>query len=154
MRRFRERYGAGPIHLLAVLASFAIAAYALSRALDLTRNPDRIVLWLGGSIVAHDLILFPIYAVLGAIVAGALLHANPGSRLRIAVLNHLRVPALLSGLLLLVWFPLVADKGERSFMRVSGLSKDVYFGRWLLITAVLFAGSALLFVVRLRRLAR
>jgi hypothetical protein len=48
----------------------------------------------------------------------------------------------------------VADKGERSFVRVSGLSKDVYFDRWLLITAVLFAGSALLFVLRLRRLAR
>lgn len=52
MRRFRDRYGAGPIHLLCVLATFAVAAYALSRALDLTRNPDRIVLWLGGSIVA------------------------------------------------------------------------------------------------------
>jgi hypothetical protein len=39
-------------------------------------------------------------------------------------------------------------------MRVSGLSKDVYFGRWLTVTAVLFAGSALLFAIRLRRLRR
>jgi hypothetical protein len=154
MRWFRGHYGAGPIHLLAVLATFAIAAYALSRALDLTANPDRIVLWLGGSIVAHDLILFPVYALLGAIAAGAIMGDKTRSRLRIAVLNHLRVPALLSGLLLLVWFPLVADKGERSFMRVSGLSKDVYFGRWLLVTAVLFGGSALLFALRLRRLTR
>jgi hypothetical protein len=154
MRRFRERYGAGPIHLLTVLASFAVAAYALSRALDLTRNPDRIVIWLGGSIVAHDLILFPVYALLGVIAAVAIVGGRTGSRLRIAALNHLRVPALLSGLLLLVWFPLIADKGARSFMRVSGLSKDVYFGRWLTITAVLFAGSALLFVIRLRGLRR
>jgi hypothetical protein len=154
MRWFREHYGAGPIHLLAVLVTFAIAAYALSRALDLTRNPDRIVVWLGGSIVAHDLILFPLYALLGVLAAGAILRGGQRSRLRIAALNHLRVPALLSGLLLLVWFPLVAGKGERSFMRVSGLSKDVYFGRWLAITAVLFAGSALLFALRLRRLAR
>jgi hypothetical protein len=154
MRWFRGHYGAGLIHLLAVLATFAIAAYALSRALDLTGNPDRIALWLGGSIVAHDLILFPVYALLGAIAAGAIVGSKTRSRLRIAVLNHLRVPALLSGLLLLVWFPLVADKGERSFMRVSGLSKDVYFGRWLLITAVLFGGSALLFALRLRRLTR
>jgi hypothetical protein len=152
MRRFRERYGAGPIHLLAVAASFAVAGYALSRALDLTRNPDRIVIWLGGSIAAHDLILFPVYALLGAIAAGAIVAGRTRSRLRIAALNHLRVPALLSALLLLVWFPLIADKGERSFMRVSGLSKDVYFGRWLTITAVLFAGSALLFAIRLRRL--
>jgi hypothetical protein len=154
MRWFRQLYGAGPIHLLAVLVSFAIAAYALSRALDLTRNPDRIVLWLGGSIVAHDLILFPFYALVGAIAAGVLVPRANRSRLRIAALNHLRVPALLSSLLLLVWFPLVAGKGERSFMRVSGLSKDVYFGRWLTITAVLFAGSALLFALRLRRLSR
>ena len=154
MRWFREHYGAGPIHLLAVLVSFAIAAYALSRALDLTRNPDRIVVWLGGSIVAHDLIVFPLYALLGVLAAGAILRGGHRTRLRIAALNHLRVPALLSGLLLLVWFPLVAGKGERSFMRVSGLSKDVYFERWLAITAVLFAGSALLFALRLRRLAR
>jgi hypothetical protein len=154
MRRVRERYGAGPIHLLAVLASFAVAAYALSRALDLTRNPDRIVIWLGGSIVAHDLILFPVYALLGAIAAGAIVGSRTRSRLRIAALNHLRVPTLLSGLLLLVWFPLIAAKGERSFVRVSGLSKDVYFGRWLTVTAVLFAGSALLFAIRLRRLRR
>jgi hypothetical protein len=154
MRWFRDHYGAGPIHLLAVLVSFAIAAYALSRALDLTGNPDRIVVWLGGSIVAHDLILFPLYALLGVLAASAILPSGHRSRLRIAALNHLRVPALLSGLLLLVWFPLVAGKGERSFMRVSGLSKDVYFERWLLITAVLFAGSALLFALRLRRLAR
>jgi hypothetical protein len=154
MRWFREHYGASPVHLLAVLACFAIAAYALSRALDLTGNPDRIVLWLGGSIVAHDLILFPLYALLGVIATGVLVPRTGRSRVRIAALNHLRAPALLSGLLLLVWFPLVADKGERSFVRVSGLSKDVYFDRWLLITAVLFAGSALLFVVRLRRLAR
>jgi hypothetical protein len=152
MRWFREHYGAGVVHLLAVLVSFAIAAYALSRALDLTRNPDRIVLWLGGSIVAHDLILFPIYALLGVIVGAAIVGRRPGGRVRIAALNHLRVPALLSGLLLLVWFPLVAGKGERSFMRVSGLSKDVYLGRWLLITAALFGGSALVFLLRLRRL--
>jgi len=154
MRRFRDRYGAGPIHLLAVLASFAVAAYALSRALDLTRNPDRIVIWLGGSIVAHDLILFPVYALLGVIVAAAIVGSRTRSRWRIAALNHLRVPALLSGLLLLVWFPLIADKGQRSFMRVSGLSKDVYLGRWLTITAVLFASSGLLFAIRLRRLRR
>lgn len=154
MRWFREHYGAGPIHLLALLAAFAVAAYALSRALDLTGNPDRIVLWLGGSIVAHDLVLFPIYALLGAIAAGMFVPGGRRSRLRVAALNHLRVPALLSGLLLLVWFPLIAGKGERSFMRVSGLSKDVYFGRWLLITAVLFGGSALLFALRARRLAR
>jgi hypothetical protein len=154
MARFRATYGAGPLHLVAVVASFAIAAYALERALELTSNPDRIVLWLGGSIVAHDLVLFPLYALLGALVASAFLPGGRRSRLRIAALNHLRVPALLSGLLLLVWYPLVAGPADRTFMRVTGLSKDVYLERWLLFSAALFAASAVLFVLRLPGLRR
>jgi hypothetical protein len=154
MRLFREKYGAGPIHLLAVSLSVAVGAYGLSRALELTSNPGRILLWLGGSIVAHDLVLFPIYALLGLLAASLILRRGQPSRMRIAALNHLRFPALLSGLLLLVWYPLIAAKGERSFMRVSGLSKDVYLGRWLLITAFLFGASALLFVLRAPRLKR
>jgi hypothetical protein len=151
---FRQGYGAGPLHLLAVLAAFAVAGYALGRALELTSNPDRIVLWLGGSIVAHDLILFPLYAVAGALVATAFLRGDPRSRLRVAALNHVRVPALLSGLLLLVWFPLVAGPRDRGFTRITGLSKDVYLERWLLLSAALFAASAVLFAVRLPGLKR
>jgi hypothetical protein len=152
MARFRTVYGAGPLHLVAALVSFGIAAYALSRALANTGNPDRILLWLGGSIVAHDLILFPLYALLGAVVAGLLLRRATGSRLRIAALNHLRFPALMSGLLLLVWYPLVAGPAERGFMRTTGLSKEVYFGRWLWLTGALFVGSALIFALRFHRL--
>jgi hypothetical protein len=152
--RFRATYGAGPLHLLAVVASFAIAAYALERALELTSNPDRIVLWLGGSIVAHDLILFPLYALIGALVAAAFLPGARRSRLRIVALNHLRVPALLSGLLLLVWYPLIAGPADRTFMRATGLSKDVYLERWLLLSGALFAASAVLFALRLPRLRR
>jgi hypothetical protein len=147
--RFRDRYGAGPFHLVAILAGFGVAAYALERALELTSNPDRIVIWLGGSIVAHDLLLFPLYALAGAMLAAVLLSRRPRDRLRIAVLNHLRAPALLSGLLLLVWYPLVAGPADRGFTRLTGLSKDVYLDRWLLLTAALFAGSGVLFALRL-----
>jgi hypothetical protein len=151
---FRREYGAGPVHLLAVLTSFAIAAYALWRVFDLVREPSRVGLWLIGAIVAHDLILFPVYALLGAIAAGAIVPEARRSRLRIAALNHVRAPALLAGLLLLVWFPLIAAKAPRTFMRSAGQDVGVYLGRWLLVTAVLFAGSALLFAVRVRALAR
>jgi hypothetical protein len=153
MARFRALYGAAPVHLVAVLVSFAVVAYALSRALHLTANPDRILLWLGGSIVAHDLVLFPLYALLGVIAAGMLLRKE-GSRLRIAALNHLRFAALSSGLLLLVWYPLVAGPADRGFMRTTGLSKDVYLGRWLVLSAALFAGSAIVLALRWRRLSR
>jgi hypothetical protein len=147
--RFRRLYGASPAHLVAVGACFGVAAYALARALELTANPDRILLWLGGSIVAHDLVLFPFYAVLG--IAAAALVAPPASRnrLRIAALNHLRAPVLASGLLLLVWFPLVGGRAERTFMRSTGLGNEVYLGRWLVLSAVLFAVSALVFCLRM-----
>jgi hypothetical protein len=151
---FRERYGAGPLHLLAVLVSFAIAAYALGRALELTSNPDRIVIWLGGSIVAHDLVLFPLYALLGVLAAAVLRPRAKHDRLLIAALNHLRVPALLSGLSLLVWYPLVAGPADRGFTRLTGLSKDVYLERWLLLSAALFAASAAIFALRLPGLRR
>jgi hypothetical protein len=154
MRAFRERYGAGPLHLIALLASFAVAAYALSRSLELTANPDRLLLWMGGSIVAHDLLLLPLYATLGVIAATALIPAGGGSRLRIAVLNHLRFPALASGLLLLVWYPLIAGPAERGFTRITGLSKDVYFERWLILSLALFALSAAVLALRYRGLRR
>jgi hypothetical protein len=151
---FRDRYGAGPLHLLAVVVTFLVAAYALERALELTSNPDRILIWLGGSIVAHDLLLFPLYALAGVIAAAALLPGDRRDRVHIAALNHLRLPALMSGLALLVWYPLVAGPADRGFMRVTGLSKDVYLERWLLLTAALFALSAAIFALRLPRLRR
>lgn len=154
MTAFRREYGSGPVHLLAVLASIAIAAYALSRVFDVVGDPLRVVLWLAGAIVAHDLVLLPLYALLGAIAGGALVPDSRRSRLRIAALNHLRAAALASGLLLLVWFPLIAAEAPRTYMRSTGLDVDVYFDRWLLATAVLFGGSALLFALRVRRLAR
>ena len=154
MTSFRREYGAGPIHLLAVATSIAIAAYALSGVFDLVADPLRVVLWLAGSIVAHDLVLLPLYALLGAVAGGALVPDARRSRLRIAALNHLRAPALASGLLLLVWFPLIAAEAPRTYMLSTGLDVDVYFDRWLLATVVLFGGSALLFALRVRRLAR
>jgi hypothetical protein len=151
---FRREYGAGPIHLVAVVASMAVAAYAIARVFDVVGQPWRVMLWLLGAVVAHDLVLLPLYSLLGAIAAGAIVSQGRRSRLRIAALNHLRVPALLSGLLLLVWFPLIARKAPGTFRHASGLDVDVYLDRWLLATAILFAGSALLFALRVRRLSR
>jgi hypothetical protein len=148
---FRRRYGRGPIHALVALASFTFAAWALARVLGTLADPIRFVVWFVGAIVAHDLVLFPVYSVLG-LVAGRTVTGPRPTRLRIAALNHLRVPVFLSGILLLVWFPLILEEGGAGYMRVSGMPTDVYLGRWLLLSAALFAGSALLFAVRVRRL--
>lgn len=146
MKRFRRIYGAGPLHLVAALACFAVGGYAIARIFAVVGDPVRVLIWLGGGIVAHDLVLFPIYALVGVLVAAALTYAPAG--LAMPALNHLRAPALLSGLLLLVWFPVVSGKAPRTWERATGLANDVYLGRWLAVTAALFAGSALLLAFR------
>ena len=152
--RFRTLYGAGPLHLAGALACFVVVAYAISTELSLTGRPERVLLWLGGAIAAHDFVLFPLYALIGVVATGILVPASHRTRLGIAALNHLRLPALLSGLLLLVWFPLIAGPAERTFMRATGLSKDVYLDRWLVLTAVLFGLSAIVFALRVSGLRK
>jgi hypothetical protein len=149
---FRRRYGAGPLHLVVAIVSFALAGYALSRVFGEVSSPLRFFIWFGGAIVAHDLLLFPLYALLGLLVVRATRATDPSDRLRVAALNHLRVPLLLSGLSLLVWFPLVLGRAEPTYMAASGLSNDVYLGRWLLLSGALFLGSAIVFALRFRGL--
>ena len=74
-----------------------------------------------------------------------------GGRLR--AVNYLRVPAGLSALLLLVFFPLILGRSTDKLEQVSGAPAADYLARWLLITGVLFAASALLYVARARSAA-
>lgn len=53
-----------------------------------------------------------------------------------------------------MWFPLISGMVEQRYRLGTGLSADVFLARWLLITAALFGGSALLLVLRLLRLRR
>jgi hypothetical protein len=141
----RARYGEGPLHLLAAVASFAIATYAF---IELAERPSPLgfALWFAGAIVAHDLIAFPLYSLLG-LLAGRV--ARQGGRAGGAV-NWVRIPALLSGLALIVWFPLILGLSSEAYGAASGRSTDVFLERWLLLTAGLFAGSGLLYAVRAR----
>ena len=133
----RARYGASPLHLLAHLAVLPLAAWALLQVAD---RPDgaRILVWLALSAVVHDLVLLPFYGLLDRV----------GRRAAGPAVNYVRAPALLSGLLLLVFFPVISGKGEPSFTRASGLTYDGYLARWLLITAALFALSGAIYLLR------
>jgi hypothetical protein len=149
-RRFRYEYGSGPLHAVALVATLAISVWALSEALG-GLEPWSFAIWFVAGIIAHDLILFPIYSLLGALAyrgSGGL----DGERVRVAALNHLRVPAILSVLLLLVWFPLILGSSDARYRADTGLSTDVYIGRWLALTGAIFLTSAVVFAVRVRRL--
>jgi hypothetical protein len=143
-----RRYGAGPLHLLALIASFALAAAALAHFLD-TGAPINLVFWFVGAIIGHDLILFPLYAGLDRL-AGRI---EPKS-VPVPVVNYVRVPAFLSGLLLLVYFPLIFRLSAPVYVSATGLDPQVYLGRWVAISAGLFLASAVAYAVRLRRTRR
>ncbi len=135
----RRLYGDGPVHAIAHLASFLLAGWAILHLADV--RPHLYVLgWFVGAVVLHDFLLLPFYAILdrlGAVRLGG-------------AINYVRVPLALSGLLLLVYFPVILGKGGDAYGRVSGLSYDGYAGRWLLFSAALFLGSAILYGVRAR----
>ena len=148
MRRFRYEYGSGPLHLLGLAASFAITGYAVLQLLP--GAPLNLLIWFLGAVVAHDLLLLPLYSLLDRLLARA---AGAGERPPppVSALNHLRAPALLSGLLLLVWFPLILALPGRRFAAATGRALEGYMGSWLTLSGLLFGGSALLYLVRRTR---
>ena len=66
-------------------------------------------------------------------------------------MNFVRVPVVMSATMLLVFFPLILAKGERSYVADTGVAPPDFLRRWLLVTAVLFAASALAYAVRVQR---
>ena len=145
---FRRLYGAAWWHLAALLGCFALTGYAVSRLLDDLPVLLRIAVWFVGAAVVWDLLLGPALALGDRALRAAL------GRARVPVLNYVRVPALLSLLLLLVWLPLIAQRSEQVYRFKSGLTQDPYLERWLAVTAVLWAVSAAAYglaVLRARR---
>jgi hypothetical protein len=140
MSRFSRTYGAGPVHLIAHLALLPLAAWALLQVFAVD-GTDRILLWLVGAVIAHDLILLPLYALLDRasqrVLAGT-------------AVNYIRIPAGLSLLLALVYWPQIGGKGDPQFRRVSGAGFDAPVERWLLATAALFAISGVVLLARRR----
>ncbi|MEU6863346.1 hypothetical protein ABZ924_08750 [Streptomyces sp. NPDC046876] len=152
---FRRRYGASPLHLLLVLASFALACYAGVRLLK--GDALGVAVWFVGAALLHDLVLLPLYAVTDLAVQRVLGHRSGEGEGEVkvkgkvgprAAVNHVRVPAFVSGVLLLVYWPLVLRQVGH-YTVTTGLPADVFPGRWLLITACLFAASATVLAVRL-----
>ncbi|MDQ6648700.1 MAG: hypothetical protein M3Z02_01040 [Actinomycetota bacterium] len=152
MSRLTKAYGAGPLHVLATVACFALAGYAV---LKVVHAPQAIMIavWFVGAIIGHDLILYPLYALADRSLAPLRRRQSPALP-AVPWINHLRVPVVLSGLLFLVSFPLILGLNEDTYRSATGLGTSPYLGRWLLLTGVLFVGSALVYALRVGRAAR
>jgi len=148
---WRRTYGAGPLHLAIHAAAFVAAGYALLRILG--REPvGNFLLWFLGAALLHDLVLLPLYSALDM---GARIGLRCSARRRaVPPINHLRVPVLVSGLLLLVYFPLILVEADRNYFRSSGHHVHGYARNWLFVTVALFAGSALIYLGRTIRARR
>ena len=172
VRRLRRWYGAPLWHLLALAASFALAGYAVA-AVAAAGQWRGFALWFAAAIVVHDLLLFPVYSGADKMLRRFLRRAGSGRSPRPAgpgagpasaplasagpaappVLNYLRLPAAFSLLLLLVWFPLILGLSSDRYRRASGLSAGPYLWRWLAVTGIAFAVSAVWYAVSRRRSA-
>src|SRR6201996_9305533 len=146
-------YGASPLHLLTMIGSFALAGYAAAELLPV--NPVGILVWLVAAVIGHDLLLMPLYTLADRSATAVFRH-RPLNLPAGPWINYLRVPAVLSGLLLLIWFPLIFRLPAR-FPASTTLPLDPYLWHWLAVTGALFLLSATALALRLgaaRRRAR
>jgi hypothetical protein len=143
----RERYGASPLHLLGQLTVLGVAAYAIAQVVA-GRGAVNFVAWLLAGPPLHDLVVLPLYALVD--VAVRRLRPRRG----VPLVNHVRVPLMLSALLLLCFFPLVLDRAPGNYRRATAHEPTGYGRDWLLATLGLLAASAALYAVRVSRAAR
>ena len=143
---FRRHYGAGPLHLAGLLACFAVGAYVVTRILG-AQGWKAIFLWFIVCLVVHDFIAWPLYTLADRIALRT--GHRPGrQRPRVPWINHVRAPTIISGLLLVMFFPLIFRITNSTYQPVTGFNEDIYLTNWLVVTAILFGGSALVYGIR------
>lgn len=150
---FAKAYGSHPLHLLILLAGFALLGYVVATVDPVTLwNPrvwwQSIIVWFAAAIVVHDLVLFPVYALLDGFLSRAVVRPEPP---RVPVVNHIRVPALGAGLTLVVFLPGIIRQGAATYSAATGQTQDPYLGRWLLLSGAMFGVSAVIYAVRVVR---
>lgn len=128
--------------LLAALGCFALAGWAVYAIVSGSPDLARMAWWFAGAVLLHDLVLFPLYA------AGDRLLLFTLPRTRVPLINHVRIPVLGSGLALLMFLPGIIGQGSLSTLNATGLDQEPYRMRWVWLTVVLFAVSALVWTVR------
>jgi peroxiredoxin len=143
--RLLRWYGASPLHLLTMIGSFALAGYAAAELLPV--NPVGILVWLVAAVIGHDLLLMPLYTLADRSATAVFRH-RPLNLPAGPWINYLRVPAALSGLLLLIWFPLILRLPGR-FTTSTTLPLNPYLWHWLAVTGALFLLSATALALRL-----
>jgi hypothetical protein len=139
MKRIWQRYGGGPGELLATLASLFIATFAVIGWSQRPKDFVSVLIWFGAAVLLHDLVLLPLYTLADRVTLGFLpVHATV----------YIRVPLLISLLVLAVVFPTALGYGGHSAHNLTGIREHGYFLRWLALSGGLFALSGLAYALR------
>ena len=147
IRHFKKAYGGSPLHLLGHLTLVVIAAVVLWQMFGakVAPQPWNLVFWLAGGLVLHDFVFLPLYSVFNRAIQVPLM--TKFGTLRVQPLNYLRVPFVLSAVLMIVFFPRILDRQPQNFENALGHPPPDYFIRWVWVTVALFAVAALLYAV-------
>jgi hypothetical protein len=93
----------------------------------------------------------PAYSGLDRLFRGIVARLPRPARTGVPVINHVRGPVVISALLLIIYFPLISRRSDGWYFDLSGHHLSHYARNWLLISAVLFLGSGLIYAVRVIR---
>ena len=152
LTRFRDLYGSHPLHLLLMLAGFALLGYIVATLTPQALwNPQvwwqSIAVWFAAAVIVHDFVLFPLYALADRLLA--LPAERTARRPAVAPLNYLRLPALGTALSFLVFSPGIIEQGAPVYQAATGQTQEPFLGRWLLLSAAMFGLSAIAYATRL-----
>ncbi len=159
LARFRSLYGSTPLHLVGMLVCFALVAYTVATVgVSALWNPttwwQSILVWFGGAVLFHDLVLFPLYALVDRVVHRGLAALAPRTHERgswVSPVNYIRVPALAVGLLFLMFFPGIVEQGAPSYQHATGQTQAPFLLRWVILAVVIVALGALSYMLALAR---
>jgi hypothetical protein len=96
-------------------------------------------------------VFVPAYTGLDRLFRASIARLPFRTRPNLPVINHVRAPAVISALLLIIYFPLIARRNDQWYFEYSGHHVTYYLRNWLLITGVLFLGSAFIYAARVLR---
>jgi hypothetical protein len=116
LSRFRAFYGSHPLHLLLMLAGFALLGYIVATIKPQTLWNSQvwwqsIAVWFAAAIIGHDLILFPIYALADRLLATPAALRQP----KVPAINYIRLPTLGSAFTFLLFLPGIIKQGAVTY---------------------------------------
>lgn len=150
---FHDVYGSYPLHLLTMAAGFALLGCVLVTVkLRTLWNPhswwQSIAVWFAAAVIAHDLVLFAIYALADRML-WIRARRRPGRPLRGTGAQLPSDTRSRVGLTLLVFLPGIIEQGGSTYLAATGPTQQPFLDRWLLLTAAMFTTSAVVYLTRL-----